>query len=162
MIAGTQKVRLICLLIILCYKISLPWIARAGYKIKIFQVQFSQSSRLRCLHPDSAKSLFSNHLESTVVGLELTSESDRNSRRAGCDDLTPTITPTPRDEISTQRRLHPQVSLCVPCQLCILLIKRKTKKGSKMENISVSKTKKNTSDCSCKGDTFYETDLPEL
>lgn len=88
MITGTQEVRLICLLIILCYKMSLPWIARAGYKIKIFQVQFSESSRLRCLHPDSAKSLFSNHLESTVVGLELMSESDRNSRHAGCDDLT--------------------------------------------------------------------------
>ena len=88
MIDGTQEVRLICFLIILFYKISLPWIAQAGYKIKIFQVQFLESSRLRCLHPDSAKSLFYNHLESTVHDLELTSDSDRNSRLAGCDDLT--------------------------------------------------------------------------
>lgn len=87
MIDGTQEVRLMCFLIILFYKVRLPWIAQAGCKIKIFQVQFLESSRLRCLHPDSAKSLFYNHLESTVDGLELTSDSDRNSRLAGCDYL---------------------------------------------------------------------------
>lgn len=123
--------RLICLLnIILFYKLRLHWIAQSDLKLKLkIQAEVPESSSLRGLHPCSAKIfLFSNHLEMIEVGLQLAMVSGRNYRHSASDQLT-SFQLQGMNYGPWNFSIH-MIALCFPCQLCILLVKWKARKGT--------------------------------